>query len=138
MSAYLIIIEILLLALMVYESYKYFIFKYRSILVEATIKEIEEYEVFQRPSTKAFEGQKKAVKVMLEYTLNKKTFIKKERIKKNIINAKVGDTIKIKVVKNDPEQCSLKPDSIRFRRMVLTIMTLLVWSVLVFIIQTTS
>lgn len=134
MLAYLITIEIALSIYSIYESYRYFIYKYRSSLVIATIKDIQHYEIYQRPSTKVIEGQKRAMKVLLEYEINEIKYTKTEKIKENILTAKIGETINLKIVTHSPEQCSLKPDYVRFRRMILAIIGLLVWSVLIYFI----
>ncbi|MGY3792328.1 hypothetical protein [Aquimarina sp. 433] len=137
-AAYLTLIEIALLVFVIHKSYQYFIFKYRSKLVEATVKEIKEYEVFQTFTSKSFQGEKLAIKVTLEYEIEGKIFSKIERITKDSSQIALGEKIQLRVVSSDPEQCSLKSDKIRFRNMILGVIVLLIWSTLTFVILKTS
>lgn len=138
MSAYLALIEIALLVFVIHEGYKYFVFKYRSTQVEATIKEIKEYEVFQTFTSKSFQGEKLVIKVTLEYEIDGKIFSKIERITKDYTQIALGKKIQLRVVSSNPEQCCIKPDAIRFRNMILGVIILLIWSTLTFVILKTS
>ncbi|WP_299900075.1 hypothetical protein [uncultured Aquimarina sp.] len=138
MSAYLTLIEIALLVFVIHKSYQYLIFKYRSKLVEATVKEIKEYEVFQTFTSKSFQGEKLAIKVTLEYEIEGKIFSKIDRITKDSSQIALGEKIQLRVFSSDPEQCSLKSDTIRFRNMILGVIVLLIWSTLTFVILKTS
>ncbi|MFL1894053.1 hypothetical protein ACJRPK_00020 [Aquimarina sp. 2-A2] len=134
MTAYLIIIEIILLVLAAYESYRYYIFKYMSYTISAMIKEIEQYEVFQRPSNKMLVGEKRAIEIMLEYEVDGKKYTKKEKITENQFTGAVGDEIQLLVVKNQPSRCSLKPHLVRKKRMIVATAILMLWSILSYIV----
>ncbi len=129
MKAYTILIEILLLSVFIYEWYMYYAFKYKSVLVSGAVKKIENYEVFQRPSTKVLAGEKRALKVHFEYTLNGNVYKKMDRIAMDKIKGDIEKSIDIYVLKDDPKRCSIKPHSVRRIRLVIAAIALILWSV---------
>jgi len=133
MLAYLILIEIALVALTIHESYKYFIFKYRSNSVSATVKEVHESKLFQRPSTKMIEGEKRVQKITFEYEVNDKKYKKTAKIAKDIMTIKVGENIQVRIVDNNSELYTFKSDAIYFRRVVFALIALLGWSILTYV-----
>ena len=130
MQLYLNIILIVLILLFIYEGYRYYAFKFHSVLVKAIIKSTENHKVFQRPSTKMLEGEKRAVKVGLEYTYNHKSYKKTDRIALQDFIITDQNHIKLYILKHNPAISSIKSHRTRAIRFVIASCALTFWSIM--------
>ena len=128
MIVYCLIISAILIGISVYELYNFYRLKYESLEMLTQIKNIEEYQVFQRPSTTMLSGEKRALKIELVYTINDKTYTKAERISERKFQKNDENKIRIWVLKKQPEKCTLKPHSVRRTRVWIACCITIFWS----------
>jgi len=125
-----IIISTIIVGFVLYEGYTFYKYTYQSVEIMADIKNIEGYEV-SRPATKMKLDAKKVVKVNLEYTLEGNTYTKTEKILAHKLEQD-NNKIKIWVLSQDPEKCSIKPLNVRRTKMYIALAVLGFWLVILF------
>ncbi|SEK38231.1 hypothetical protein SAMN04487910_0394 [Aquimarina amphilecti] len=137
MIIYLSIIEIVLVAYTLYEGYRYFSFKYLSLTIDATVILCQADKAFQTVTSRLLKGTRQVMKVGLSYKIDEKSYSEIQKIPYNP-EINLGSTIPLKVLKNNPNVCSLHKDIVRLRRLMLALIFLIFWSVLSYVVLKTS
>ncbi|WP_027391275.1 hypothetical protein [Aquimarina latercula] len=137
MLIYLSIIEIVLVAYTLYEGYRYFSFKYLSLTIDATVILCQADKAFQTVTSRLLKGTRQVMKVGLSYKIDGKSYSEIQKISYNP-EINLGSTIPLKVLKNNPNVCSLHKDIVRLRRLTLAVIFLIFWSVLSYVALKTS
>ena len=135
MIYYVFIIEIILASVFSIYFLKYYRFKYNSIQTEGIIKELTYSKPFRRASTELIFGEGKDVLVKSVFVLNKSSYhciskykeIKYPESKKY----KVGNTINVFALKNNPSINTSIGHKNRFQAVIALLVILLFWSLLV-------
>ncbi|GAA0722168.1 hypothetical protein GCM10009430_24300 [Aquimarina litoralis] len=115
MSTYLPIISLLLLFYTLYVGYTFFVFKYQSIKVDAL--------VILSQADKMLQGDKKAVKVGLSYHIDGKSY-SEVITTRSVENVKIGSSVPVQVLKNNPQKITMQPDEVRLRRVFIALVLL--------------
>lgn len=115
MSIYLPIISLLLLFYTLYVGYTFFVFKYQSISVDGV--------VILSQADKMLQGGKKAIKVGLSYDINGKSY-SEVITTTEIENVKIGSSIPLQVLKNNPRKVTIQPDEARLQRVIIALVLL--------------
>ncbi|AXT55382.1 hypothetical protein D1815_06280 [Aquimarina sp. AD1] len=137
MIIYLSIIEIALVVYTFYEGYRYFSFKYLSLTIDATVILCQADKAFQTVTSRFLKGTRQVMKVGLSYKIDGKSYSEIQKVPYNP-EINLGSTIPLKILKNNPNVCSLHKDIIRLRRLMLALIFLIFWSVLSYVILKTS
>ncbi|WP_405206402.1 hypothetical protein [Aquimarina sp. LLG6339-5] len=137
MIIYLSIIEIALVVYTFYEGYRYFSFKYLSLTIDATVILCQTDKAFQTVTSRFLKGTRQVMKVGLSYKIDGKSYSEIQKVPYNP-EINLGSTIPLKILKNNPNVCSLHRDIVRLRRLMLALIFLIFWSVLSYVILKTS
>lgn len=112
MSIYLPMISLLLVFYTLYVGYTFFVFKYQSIRVDAI--------VILSQADKVLQGGKKAIKVGLSYRIDGKSY-SEVITTTSIENVKIGSSVPLQVLKNNPQKITIKPDGVRLQKVIIAL-----------------
>ncbi|MBW1296900.1 DUF3592 domain-containing protein [Aquimarina litoralis] len=120
MTIYMTIIVALLLSYTLYVGYLFFVFKYQSVTVNAI--------VVLSQADKVLKGGKKAIKIGLSYTIDGKNY-SEVKTTSDIDNVKIGSSVPLQVLKNNPQKCTIHSDQVRLQRVIIALALLIIAAV---------